>query len=560
MMAQRSLRNLQRWWQVQSIFLRYGFDILVDQHEIQEVRRFLREKLNREPGEMADRSTPEKVRLMLEELGPTYIKLGQMASSRSNIMPDEWYLELSRLQNEVAAFPADQVCAAVGRELGSPPEDLFKDFDYEPLGAASIGQVHTACLASDEPVVVKVQRPGIRPQIEADLEIIREAAYQLEKRTALGRKYGVTGVVDEFARSLMQELDYQNEGRNADRLLRNMATIPEVQVPFIYWNLSTDKILTMERIYGVKINDVDAMDRAGLDRKKLADVFINSVVKQILIDGFFHADPHPGNVLVNLETGVIVFIDLGMMGQLAPDQREDLGAIMQALQRRDTPDMVRIAMEVGMPYQPVDELKLRRSLDRIFDRYLEQSLSDIAFADMMSEILEALFDHGIRLPTELTLALKALIQSEEVARTLNPDIEIIDVARQAAQQLFMEQIRPEVLFTRFGGELRDVMRLTRLIRTVGDQLLRQLQNGDLVFKLDMAGIPDQIQRLNMIANRVTAGVILVGMVIGSALAMGISPEESWSFIPAMGMVGFILSMVLSLMLVVRVLMDIWRGE
>ena len=552
------VRNWQRWWQVQSIFLKYGFDILVDQDQINEIRRFLNEKLGREPGEFDQYSTPEKIRLMLQELGPTYVKLGQIVSSQSNMLPPDWIDELAKLQSEVAPFPGEQAVEIVTTELGASPDEIFAEFSRKPLAAASIGQVHQATLFDGQRVIIKVQRPGIVPKITADIAIIREVANLLESTNNLARSYGIKDIVNEFALNLMDELDYHNEGRNADRLRRNMAAINGIHIPTIYWELSTQRVLTMEWINGVKITDLAALEKATINRELLVNTFMRSMVHQQLVDGFFHGDPHPGNVFVILRSGDIAFLDMGMMGRLAEDQRLEVINLLQALPRSDAKEIVRIALALGIPLREIDERALERDMERLLDKYMTASLAEIPFAEVVTRILNLIFERGIRLPSEMTLALKALIQTEEIARTLKPDIQITDVAGRLSEHLFLEQFRPKIIAKRLNRATAEIMALAPLIKSALLQLLRQIDSGRLTIRLDVQDLPDQLQDLTAIANRFTLGLVLVGMIVGSALAMSVPPENTSWIIPMFGLVGFAVSMGGAGFLVFGVMWDMWR--
>lgn len=553
------LRNLQRWREVQAILLRYGFDILIGNEEVQEVRRLLHDRLRIPLGDLDTRSLPERVRLMLIELGPTYVKLGQIASSRSDLLPAEWIDELSKLQDDVPPFPYEQVCQTISETLGAPPEEIFSTFDPRPIAAASIGQVHRARLPAEGAVVVKVQRPHIASQVEADMEIIRKVAHLAEARTAWGRQYGVSAIIEEFARTLRAEMDYHNEARNADRLRRNMASIAQVRVPIIYWNLVSERVLTMEEIAGIKINDVAALDAARVDRVALAEVFIRSIFQQLLIDGYFHADPHPGNLFVDAQDGTLIFLDLGMMGQFLDEQRQQLGEMVQAILRRDSRAVAQLVMEIGTPYKPVREMALRRDLDQIINRYLNASLAEISFAALLTDLLTAVFRHGIRLPSELTLGIKTLVQAEAVARNLNPHIQVVDILQAVARQLLWQRLNPREILERASSSLQEMTHLLQQTPRALAALLRHAESGKLGVHMDTSALQQPAQHLGVIANRLTAGVILVGMSVGSAIALGLPRENVWPGISILAGIGFTFSMLVGGLLVWGVLMELWRG-
>jgi ubiquinone biosynthesis protein len=280
-------------------------------------------------------SAPAKVRILLEELGPTYVKMGQIISSQSSVIPAEWNVELAKLQSNVPEFPPEQVRAIIIEELGRPPEEIYATFAPEPFAAASTAQVHRATLHDGSEVVVKVQRPGIRTQMRADIGIMRNATNVLAQRSQAVRAVDLPGMVEQFGSSVLAELDYRGEAYNAHVLSRNLAGLEGVQVPKMYYDLCTSRVLTMEFISGVKISKIGTIEAAGLDRPRLARNATRAVIKMLLIDGFFHADPHPGNVLVNLETGMITLLDTGMVGHLDLQNRITLIQLILAFKNHD---------------------------------------------------------------------------------------------------------------------------------------------------------------------------------------------------------------------------------
>ncbi|HMQ34487.1 MAG TPA: AarF/ABC1/UbiB kinase family protein, partial [Chloroflexaceae bacterium] len=473
--SRNPVRNLQRYWEVQTTFWRYGLGFLVDREELQRVRPFLARGLGRQPAAVAALSLPERVRLLLQELGPTYVKLGQVVSSQSYVLPEEWLSELRKLQNEVAPVPYEEVREVIVAELGAPPETLYLSFDETPLAAASIGQVHRAVLHSGDEVVVKVQRPGIRPKIEEDLAIMYEVARFLARTTTWARNYDVVGIVEKFGEGLSEELDYTVEARYADRLRVVLRDDEGVRTPQVHWDLITPRVLTMEFIGGVKVSSVAALDAAGVDRGALADRFITAMIRQILIEGFFHADPHPGNVFVVPGTAEIVFLDTGMMDTLSADQRADLSGLMVALNQRDAAGVVRIAMRLGQTFKPVDQRRLTRITERLIDRYLSSSLEDVPFGEVVAMLLKALFDHGIRLSAELTLAVKALVQLEQISRTLNPSISIASVAASAARELLRQRLSVDAALAGLKETAVELARLGPDLRDAAAAVLAQLK-------------------------------------------------------------------------------------
>lgn len=556
----RPIRSLTRWRDVQVVLLRYGFETLIDREEIQDVRKILRERFKLPVGQFSGRSLPERVRLMLGDLGPTYVKLGQILSSRSDLLPPDWVTELSRLQDEVPPFPFEKVRQTIEEDFGRPLEEIYLDFDPKPVAAASLGQVHRATLLSLEPVVVKVLRPGIHDKIQTDMEMMREIARLIEDRTAWGKNYSLVGITEEFNRTIHMEMDYHNEAANITRLRRNMTNFPSVYVPRVYWELVSQRVLTMEAVTGVKVNDVAAMDAAGLDRPLLARVFINSIFKQLLLDGFFHADPHPGNLMVDLDLQRLNYLDMGMMGTMLPERRRQLGSLVGCILKRDSHAVLRLVLEIGDPYREVNERLLEREIDRIINRYLEETLERISVAALMRDIVSVIFEHGIRLPSELTLALKAFFQGEAVARTLDPGIVILDVTRSVASQVIKDRLQPQALFEQASGVLNETLRLATELPHSAERILTRLEAGKVSVGVDVPDIRREMHHVTTIINRMTVGLIMAGMIIGSAIAMGVSPEHSWIFIPILGIAGFLVSMLIGSLLVWMVFWDMWTSR
>lgn len=550
-----TIRDLRRWWEVQSIFLYYGFDILISRNQLRRVKSQAKQQ-ERPPLEQS--GTPYRLRLMIEELGPTFIKLGQVASSQTQSIPPDWLTELEKLQDSIPPFPPDQVRKAVINELKAPPEQVYKSFDLIPKAAASIGQVHMAVLLDDQPVVVKVQRPNIVSQVEADLSIMREVARVLESTTSWAKNYGVSKVVEEFSGSILNELDYRNEGRNADQLRRNLSGIRGMRTPHIFWDLVTDKVLTMERIDGVKISQIEALEQARIDRTKLADTFIRGMVQQILIDGYFHADVHPGNVFVDLKTGEIVLLDLGMTGRLDEMQRVELGYLIRALGRLDAHKVTRVILALGDAYKPVQTEVLEADVKRLLKIHLSGAIAEFSYARFLSELLSCMFTHGIRVPSDLIFALKAIMQTEQIVRKLNPDIKITDIAQTASRQIFAYQFKPEVVKANLGGALEQAMLVAPLVGEALEQYLRDVKSGKRLVKLDISDLKPDLRVFMTIANRFTLAVLLVGTMIGSMMAISIARQDDLEILYVMGIVAFVLAMFLAALLIFTLIREIWR--
>jgi predicted unusual protein kinase regulating ubiquinone biosynthesis (AarF/ABC1/UbiB family)/uncharacterized membrane protein YvlD (DUF360 family) len=359
-----------RTQQIISTIQSYSIDIFMGQTPLKGFRRRMQRMIYRRRPRLVEDNPAAKLRLMLQELGPTFVKFGQMAASRIEILPETWRSELEQLQDDVRPFSYAEVEQIVRRELGKPPQEAFAAFDLEPLAAASTAQVHAATLLSGERVVVKVRRPDIEVTVKGDLNVIQDVLHLAERRVPWSRQFGLSALFQEFAENVLVELDYTNEAYNARLLRHNMQPFPFVQVPLIYDATSTTKLLTQERIQGVKISDVVALDAAGLNREELAISFFRALLQQVIFDGFFHADPHPGNVWVNIQTGRIVFLDMGLMGRLTQEDRFALAELIWALRDRDVQSVTRVLAAICKPARSYNATALHYDIERLINHYL----------------------------------------------------------------------------------------------------------------------------------------------------------------------------------------------
>ena len=509
-----------------------------------------------------DLTTPQKVRILLQDLGPTYVKIGQMASSRPELLPAEYIEELAKLQSTVRPFPYDQVVEVITRELKAPPEKVFKEFDKEPLAAASTAQVHRAVLHTGEEVVVKVQRPDIIPQVRADLGVMYEIAGTLQRRHLVGPGIDAVGTIDEFGENMLRELDYQNEAYNTRRIAHNMQSIPDVHLAKIYSQQTTSKVMTEEFVHGVKLTMVNQIDAAGIDRKQLARTFIRAMMKQVLVDGFFHADPHPGNLLIDLNTGVIQFLDLGMVGELDLQLRISLGDLLYSLQNRDPDGIASALLGVSLPFRAdADQVAFKKDIERIISRYLIYADTGASLSEVMSAVTKALSDNGYRMNPNMTLALKVIVQVEEVMRTLNPEESMIIGAIEEMQVVLRQEITLEKIGELAKKEANNFLReaVKRLPDLQGATLkwLDNYQKGRFEVKIDTSDLGQHVDRLNLSTERLMAGMILAGMLIGGAIAMVAVPQtEIGIYIKLATFAIFAIAAGLGLWLVLRIL---WRG-
>ena len=379
-------------------------------------------------------SEPETIRKCPEEMGTTFVKLGQILSTRSDLIPPEYQQELAKLQDNVKTVPSETIMDLVVSEIGGPIDQVFSNFDLEPLAAASIGQVHLATLIDGTEVVVKVRRPGVVEQVEIDLDILHHLAVSASRFSRFENQYDLVGVVDEFSDTLREELDYRNEARNAERMAKNFAEDPSIHIPHIFWEATTSGMITMSRITGIKGTDSEGLDVAGVDRKALANRSAEIILKMIFEDGLFHGDPHPGNFFIE-ENGRIGLIDYGQVGILDDLTRDRLIDLVLAARSQDSHRVVDAIQDLGMGKNIPDLDALRKDLVRLSFRYYGLSLGDIQVVSMLNEVLDLARRHRLKIPTNLANLIKALLMAEGIGRHLDPEFSLAAVISPYAHKM-----------------------------------------------------------------------------------------------------------------------------
>jgi len=559
-----------RLQQVYNTLMRYGYDAALNRAPLfGGFRRAMQSWVWRLPKGWDEPSAAVKIRLLLEELGPTYVKIGQIVSSQASVLPLDWATELSRLQDAVPPFPAEQVRERIIEELGGPPEELYALFEPEPFAAASTAQVHRATLHDGTRVAVKVQRPNIPKMVRADLGILENAARVVSSRSESVRAMDLVGMLEQFSSGVLEELDYRGEAYNALRLAENMAHLPGVHVPAVYAELSTSKVITQEFIHGVKVSDVEAIEKAGLDREEIARNALRALIKQLPVDGFFHADPHPGNLLVDLDTGVLTFIDLGMMGELDMQQRLRLAQLMIVMQQHSVDGMATALRGMSTPFRgEVDDRAFHRDFARRVGRYMTPGRA-ISFGQVAGEGFELLRAHGLRLDANMTLAVKALVQTESVARALSSDSSLLSegvpmLRDQALDTITGEKIVDEAKKQLMGVAGQVVERIPTLTEATA-KWLDQYQKGRFEVTLDTSQLSKEVGKLTRLGREIVIAVMLVGMLIGSAVATyGVAATDLhgglWDLVARIAPVGFVVALILTFLIVLRLTWRWLRGK
>jgi len=509
----QAVQDLKRLREISAVVVRHGFGELWDRAKIWDVlgRREDTQRLSRDE---IRATTARRFRETLAELGPTFIKLGQILSSRPDILPADFIAELSHLQDRAAPMPVQTVFELIEKGLGRSAPQLFASIDPEPMASASIAQVHRARLASGEDVVVKVQRPGIEEQIRSDTDLLFYLARFLEGVIEETGIYTPTGIVTEFRNAMLLELDFENEARNIEEFARNHADRPYVVIPNLYGDLSSRTVITLQELKGVKLKTaLDSGDSPGIDRKQLARHVLEASFQQLFKDGLFHGDPHPGNIMV-MEGNRIGLLDFGLVGRLTKQMQESIIVLVLAISLRDPDTVARLLYKVGIPDQRINLHHFRQAIHDILDRYLGRKLSEVDPGVLMSELVDLAMKYKIKIPKEYAVLSKASATTEGIVRQLDPELDVTQAALPYAKQLLYDRYSPASMS---GGFLRVLLQLQGFLQDTPQQLaqiLMDLEGG----KFNVNVRSDELSRLN--TNVKALGILLFTGMLASGLIVG----------------------------------------
>lgn len=469
---------------------------------------------------------PAHLRLALEELGTTFIKLGQILSTRADLLPPEYLAELTKLQDSAPPVPFEAIREALVCELGQPIENVFAEFDTQPLAAASIGQAHAATLPDGTEVVVKIRRPGVVESVNEDLEILKELAATAHRHLEFADRYDLVGLVEEFSQTLRAELDYIREGHSAERFAQNLASDHGIHVPRVFWDATTSRVLTLERIRGIKINDLEGLDKQGTDRRRLADYATNVVLKMVCEDGFFHADPHPGNFFIE-ENGVIGLIDFGMVGILDERTQELLADLLIAISHQDADRLVDVFLDLGVTRKRIDRALVRRDIERLLSTYWGLPLGELKVTALLNDVFSIMRQHQMHLPSNLALLLKTVIMIEGLGVNLDPDFQLTTLLTPYTERLVLRQYSPFRWVRNFGRASLEFAKLGVELPQQLRRIVGAAEDGNLQIGMRPEGFDPVIDRLERIANRIVLGVIAAAFINGLAILASVYRPPGW---------------------------------
>jgi len=547
-------KDLGRLHDIASILIRYGFGDAVRRLGLSSTLEKAGKVLHwKDAGQYVRMEPPERVCKALQDLGPTFVKLGQLLSSRVDLFPPEWIAEFEKLQDHVPPVAFEKLRVQLEEDLGAPPEEIFPYLQTQALAAASIAQAHLARLADGTDVILKIRRPGIRPIVEADLRLLSRFAEIAEQELNEMHRFRLTELVRQFSRSLHRELDLAGECRNAERIARNFEDDPNILVPKVYWPWVSERLNVQEYIDGIPGRDLKAVDNIGLDRKLLARRGANAVLKMILEDGFFHADPHPGNVFYLAEER-IVFIDFGMVGRLSDERRYQVVDLIYGLVERK----VQVAVDVLLDWtnnSKIDIETLTNEVDAFIDQYHGIPLKQLSLTGMLTDLMSMLREHQLHLPSDLAMLVKVLLSLEGIGHQLDPDFDITSEVHPFLRQTLLERYAPDALAKRGWQSLVSTINLITGLPQDLRRLLTSARRGGLQVKVDVTRLDNFAERLDRAASRITVGTVTAALIIGTSIVMTVEGGPTLFGLPLFGFIGFTGAFIGGIWL----LFSIWRS-
>ena len=553
---QKRYKTARRLQQIVNVFLKYGFGRILDQVRLGRYVPFLtRLRSFGQWPSLKGPGMPGNLRRAFEELGPTFIKFAQLLSARPDIIGPEYAKELKKLLDEVSPFPGSEARQVIERELGRPAGEIFFSFDEKPIAAASIAQAHTAVLKDGTEVVVKVQRPGIRETIEEDIQILAALARIADRYVAEVRFFNPVGLIEEFRRVVKREMDFEQEARNCLHFKRNFEGSPDVRFPKIYPGLLTGKVLVMERIYGVRIDDLNGIDDAGFDRPKLARIGVEAYFQMIFRDGFYHADPHPGNIFVTPD-GKIAFLDFGMVGVVSERLKELLASTLIALIRRDYDRLIENYIALGYVRPDADleafRTEFKADLADLLEPMFGLTLTEINLARYDATLVSLAIRHNLRIPPELMLINKSLLVLESIGLQLDPAFDFFSAAEPYASRLIKRKLSPTRLAGKFGAETLEAGEFAFFLPRNLKRLMNKVIRNDIQLKLHHLGLENLIKDMDRSSNRLAFAMVVSAMIISGSIMHAMKVPPTIFGVSVLGFVSFFFAGIFGLWLIISI--------
>ena len=545
----RTYRHVNRYRQIIGVFLKYGFE---------EIRNSSYDKLSRnlipkmKQAQVERLSRARRVRLALEELGPTFIKFGQILSTRPDLIPLEYLEELSELQDNVAPVPYAEVREIIKSEVGRFPEEIFDRFEEHPLGSASIAQVHRAWLKSGEAVVVKVQRPNIRKMIEVDLEIMFNVISLIQGQLEDMGILRPHRVLEQFAHSIEKEINFAVEESHIERFARHFANDDSIHVPKVYRETSSERMLTIEYIDGVKASDIEALRRHGFDLQILSSRGAKLIMRQIFEFGFFHADPHPGNIFI-LPDNVLCYVDFGLMGRVSREERQTIVELLTSIVSGNEAKMVKSLLKLTLYEKEPDLEGLERDIVELVDQHIYLPINELRMGKLARQLLEITSRHRLSLKPNLFLMVKALSSMETLSRKFEVEFQIAKYAESFIREFRFRKFNPKKIITEIQNTSTDFIHFLRDIPTELRSILTFVREGDIKIQLEHRGLESMLHTHDRVSNRLAFAIVLASLIIGSSLIILSNIPPHWQGIPVVGLVGFIVAGIMGFWLLITII-------
>jgi ubiquinone biosynthesis protein len=548
------VRDLPRLHEIATVLIRYGQGDLVRLLGISGVLERAGRVLHwHSTSEISQLDAPVRIRRALEELGPTFVKLGQLLATRVDLFPPHWIAEFEKLHSHVPAVPYEVLYPSLLDALKGDPAEVFAEFDTVPLAAASIAQVYRATLKDGTPVVVKVRRPGIESIIQADLRILEHTARLLESEVPESRRYDPVQIVSQFRRALNRELDLAKEARNIDQFARNFADDPMVKIPRVFWEFTSERVNVQEEIVGYSGGTPENLRANGLDPRVLAARGADTVLRMVLEHGYFHADPHPGNVFF-LPENRIGMIDFGMVGMLTHSRRNQIVDLLHALVAKDEQALLQVLLEWSGE-SVIDEDRLAYDVTELLQSYDDLQLKDVKIGALLNDITALMRDNNLLLPADLILLFKTLISLEGLGQQLDPEFHMIDHVTPFVERIIQQRYTPQALLARGRKSLRETLEVFADLPRDLRHLLRDARRGRMKIDLDLKRLDHFGHQLDSASNRLTMGVLTASLVVGSSIIMTVEGGPKLFGLPLFGLLGFLIAFFNSLWII----FSIWRS-
>ncbi len=546
--------NIQRLRQILGVLVKYGFGYIVDRLHIEQSiigKKFFSLRPARKL-DIFNIPKPVRIRKVLEELGPTFIKLGQIMSTRPDLIPIELCRELEKLQDKIPPFEYKKVEKQIKLTLKSPLNELFSQFSKEPKAAASLAQVHSAQLKDGTKVMVKVQRPGIEKTIKKDIEILFELAKLADRHIEGIGVYNPMGLIDEFKKSIIREIDFTKEANNIKRFRRQFASDDMVYIPKVFSELSSRQVLTVERIKGIKVSNNEEINSAGLDRHKIAINGANALLKMVFIYGFFHADPHPGNIFV-LSDNRVAFIDFGMVGRIHKSTKAQIANILIGIVEHNVSRITNACTTIGVVDEASDVKELELDLEDFIDRYYVESLSQLKVGHFLMDLIDSVTRNRIKIPSDLFLLSKAFMIIEGVGEKLDPSFDMVGLSKPFAEELVRQKYSPRKI-------AREIINFSELFYNFAISLPKELtviidkvKKGTLRIEFEHRGLEHLISEMDKVSNRIAFSVIIAALIVGSSIIMQTNKGPLLFEFPIFGIIGYVIAGIMGLWLAIAIL-------